>query len=832
MASSQPFHGPGAAGERGLPRLAGLDGIRGLAALAVVLFHAGVAWLPAGFLGVDVFFVVSGFLITSLLIAERERDGRTDLVEFWLRRARRLLPVLALVLLATTVYTALVLQDTLIDHLREVLVAAVYITNWDQIVRGVSYFEMFERPSQLRHLWSLAVEEQFYIIWPLVFAGAARLFKLRWLWCIVVALAALSVVWMAILFTPGDEPSRVYFGSDARAFTILIGVAVAFFWKPWRRQWSQRLGWSMDLLALAALAGIALIMAVGRHWHDWMYPWGLLATSGATILLVAFVIRPGSLLGRALDTAPLRWLGERSYSIYLWHWPVLLALQWEFGLVPNTVVMVAAGIAVTFFLSELSYRLVERPMRRAEFWSLSRIRARFAEVRPLAAGTASLAVGVLLALVIGFTVLPNRSPSDLLFSASAKQASVESPTADSAAELAEPARPLPVRLAQVSQRNVPAVSAAASDASAAAGPDVPAYMRPIVRGSDAEPPGGGLDATLGLGPGGDDHDPAVRIAQAPPLVAYPPGEYFAYYTVRAGEHLNGLTRRFDTTIDELAELNGERIRRVIHPGDVLKLRCPGSAPCTFLQLDQSGDGCVTLQSRDETIAVCNSETLLVSLPLRLNAAPVHALSAMPRWVWNGSATEALDFTLLLEHTEPYEGGSTVVELRFGLPPLAIGDSVMVGAEPRLEEVGIEVNAEVGRLAHESIAILKQDLARNGMRDTVIFHAVGTNFLDADGFERLVDAAQGVRHLIVLTRQFPAREPLLSYERDTNHMLREEVPKYDWITLVDWNEITDGREQEVSWDGTHLNPLGRQLYTDHILAAIVSRPPPLMASSGW
>ncbi|MYG91239.1 MAG: acyltransferase, partial [Chloroflexi bacterium] len=177
------------AGERGLPHLAGLDGIRGLAALAVVLFHAGVAWLPAGFLGVDVFFVVSGFLITALLIAERERSSDTDLARFWLRRARRLLPVLALVLIVTTAYAALMLRDTLGQHLHDVLMAAVYFTNWDLILRGVSYFEMFERPSQLRHLWSLAVEEQFYIVWPIVFALVMRFLNLRWLWCIVAAMA-------------------------------------------------------------------------------------------------------------------------------------------------------------------------------------------------------------------------------------------------------------------------------------------------------------------------------------------------------------------------------------------------------------------------------------------------------------------------------------------------------------------------------------------------------------------------------------------------------------------------------------------------------------------
>ena len=840
MATANPHQETESTGERRLPRLAGLDGIRGLAALAVVLYHAGVAWLPAGFLGVDVFFVVSGFLITALLISEREQSGNTDLLQFWLRRARRLLPVLALVLIVTTAYAAFMLQDTLIDHLREVLVAAVYITNWDQIVRGVSYFEMFERPSQLRHLWSLAVEEQFYVIWPLLFAGLARLLRLRWLWCIVIALAALSVLWMALLFTPGDEPSRVYFGSDARAFTILIGVAAAFVWKPWRRSWNAPLGALTDALALAAMVGLGVIMAVGRHWSDWMYPWGLLATSFATILLVAFVIRPGSLIGRALEAAPLRWMGERSYSIYLWHWPVLLALQWEFNFVPNTILTVAVGLAATFMLAELSYRLVERPMRRPEFWNLTRMRRRLRALRPYLLATASVAAAVLLGLVAGFALLPDRSLSDLVFTAGAEQSGFEAERRDEQAELGQATQPLPVRPSQDTRLNASVrvgASPAAERPTSAAG-DIPPYMRPIDRDASIEPPkGAALGESAELSGSGDGDDPSALVTQ-PPLVGYPPGEYFAQYTVRAGDHLNGISRQFDTTIDELARLNGEEIRRIIHPGDVLQVPCPGTAPCAFLRLEQEGQGCVTLQTpqsldaREHAPPICKSDTMLVSLPLRLSAMPTHSLSSMPKWAWNGSESEGLDFTLSLDHVADDPGGATVIRLTHGLPPLAIGDSVMEGAKAQLEEVGIEVNAEIGRQAYQGFTILKQDRERNGPRDTVIFHAVGAHYMDARGFGKLLNAAEGVRHLIVLTRQFPPREPLLSYERDTNRMLREEAAKHDWVTLVDWNEITNGRESEVSWDGTHLNPVGRQLYADQILAAIVSRPPPLLALSSW
>ena len=385
------------------------------------------------------FFVVSGFLITALLISERERHSDTDLAQFWLRRARRLLPVLVLVLIVTTVYAALMLGDTLGQHLHDVLMAAVYFTNWDLILRGVSYFEMFERPSQLRHLWSLAVEEQFYIVWPILFTLVMRFLNLRWLWCIVAALAVMSLIWMVVLFTPGTDPSRVYFGSDPRAFTILIGVAVGLLWKPWRYSWNGSVRHVMDLIALLGLAMIIAIMVVGRHWSDWMYPWGLLAVSLATIVLVAFVVRPGSLVGRALEIGPMRWMGQRSYSIYLWHWPVMLALQWEFNFVPNTIAIVAVGLLATFALSELSYRLVEAPMRRPQFWAHARFRRMLANPRAIAVTAASVSAAVLLALIIGFAVIPGRSPVDLLLSASAEQSghteSLESQHAGEPAEI-------------------------------------------------------------------------------------------------------------------------------------------------------------------------------------------------------------------------------------------------------------------------------------------------------------------------------------------------------------------------------------------------------------
>ena len=814
-----------AAGERGLPHLTGLDGIRGLAALAVVLFHAGVSWLPAGFLGVDVFFVVSGFLITALLVSERERDSNTDLAKFWLRRARRLLPVLALVLVVTTIYAAIMLQGTLGQHLHDVLMAAIYVTNWDLIIRGVSYFEMFERPSQLRHLWSLAVEEQFYIVWPILFTLVMRFLNLRWLWCIVAGLAVMSVIWMVILFTPGDDPSRVYFGSDPRAFTILIGVAVGLFWKPWRYTWGKPVGYAMDLVALLGMVVIVGIMIIARHWTDWMYPWGLLLTSLCAIVLVAFVVRPGSLLGRMLEISPLRWLGQRSYSIYLWHWPVMLALQWEFNFVPNTVAIVAVGLLATFVLSELSYRLVEVPMRRPQFWSKERYRRALASPGALATITASFALAVFLALLVGFTLLPGRSPADLLFSAAAEQSANTTTVVDDSDDELPPARTVVARPVVRADRT-PAFMLQTGSIPEQLGTETGARS-----GSPSDQEDRSIAAARPQSINQDKAEPEARLAADEPLIQYPPGEYFANYTVEAGDSPYGVMSRFDLSRNEFIELNGDRALNMLHPGDVLTVPCPGTAPCAFVRMEQVGQGCAIWDSGGEEQRLCKSSTFFVELPVRLTAESGGPLDAAPTWVWDGAELESRDFILLLEHLQESSGFPAVLTLQFGLPPLAIGDSVMVGARSRLEAVGIEVDAEVNRQAHTAIAILAQDVRRNGPRDTVIFHAVGTSFLDAKGFRRLLDAAEGVRHLIVVTRQFPPREPLLSFERDTNKMLREEAAKHHWVTLVDWNEISDGREDELTWDGTHLNAPGRQLYTDAILEAVTDRPPTQFAQFG-
>ncbi|HEY5859973.1 MAG TPA: acyltransferase family protein [Actinomycetota bacterium] len=366
-----------------IPYLPGLDGLRALAVVAVMLYHAGVSWMPGGFLGVEVFFVISGYLITLLLIGEQERRGRLSLSGFWARRARRLLPALIALLVAVATVSAVLpyLSESLAKLRDELFWGFFYGSNWFQINENLSYFDNQGRPQLLRHLWSLAVEEQFYIVWPLVMVVVLRVFRERLpkvgLAFFVAALA--STVWMMVLYDPLN-PNRVYLGTDTRAGGLLLGAALATVWRPYAimRSPLRTKGRILDLVGLAGLLMLAL-----THWkfhdvvivdgeirgYDALYRGGFLLVGLATVMVIACTTHLRSFLGqRVLGIAPLVWLGTRSYGLYLWHWPVFMLLRPgavdEGGDVdwPGWLVM-AVRFAVTFALAEASFRMIERPFR-------------------------------------------------------------------------------------------------------------------------------------------------------------------------------------------------------------------------------------------------------------------------------------------------------------------------------------------------------------------------------------------------------------------------------------------------------------------------------------
>lgn len=364
-------------------RMAGLDGLRAFAVGAVILFHLDMSWARGGYLGVDVFFVLSGFLITGLIAGEVERTGRLDLRQFYWRRAKRLFPAVWLVIAGATFASAWFARDALV-HLRSDAPASVlFLTNWELVRTQASYFEATGRAPMLQHLWSLAIEEQFYVLWALALPFGLRMMSRRQWALVTLLLAACSVAWMAVLgarlsYPSQGDPSRLYFGTDTHGFPLLIGAVLGLVWQPSRagpiRHAALRA--AAVVVGLLALAGLlALFQRMGEE-SRWLYPWGFLAASMLTALLIAVASHPGLSLGRCLDTGPMRWLGNRSYGIYIWHWPVFMLTRPGLDLPGwHDQAVLALRLGLTLGIAALSYRFVEMPIRNGAFESLWKRRA-------------------------------------------------------------------------------------------------------------------------------------------------------------------------------------------------------------------------------------------------------------------------------------------------------------------------------------------------------------------------------------------------------------------------------------------------------------------------
>ncbi|HEV7654617.1 MAG TPA: acyltransferase family protein [Mycobacteriales bacterium] len=355
--------------------LPGLDGLRAVAVVAVLGYHFDVPGLGGGLLGVSMFFTLSGFLITGVLLSGWDRTGRIDLRAFWLARSRRLLPALAVVLVAVLSITAVVDRGSLPARWGETVAAALYVSNWADIARGSSYFDAVAGPAPLEHLWSLAVEEQFYLLWPILLLVLLRVTGRRRHRAagIAAALAVVSFVLLAVLAHPGFDHTRAYEGTDTRAGELLAGAALALVYRPGRirDRPPREARMAVDAVGIAALGGVAVLILTTTAYSLSLYRGGLLLMSLLTALVLVAVSYPGSLLGRALGIAPLRWIGERSYGIYLWHMPVAVWTPERRAGEP-WFWLTAVQVALTLMLAALSWFLIEDPVRRHGFVSIAR----------------------------------------------------------------------------------------------------------------------------------------------------------------------------------------------------------------------------------------------------------------------------------------------------------------------------------------------------------------------------------------------------------------------------------------------------------------------------
>lgn len=354
-------------------RFGGLDGLRAIAVALVLGYHLFPSALPGGFLGVDVFFAISGFLITSLLLREAATGGGIRLGAFWRRRARRLLPALALVLLVCSSLALLVGGDLLVRIGSQIAGTTFFVSNWVFIANGADYFAR-DTPELFRNTWSLSIEEQFYILLPLLVLALLRLRGRSSRAIPLVVLGLASAAWMAELSLSGADPTRIYFGSDTHTFGLLLGAAMAMLLAP-RSRPGDAAASEVHVPGVAKQLGFAAVAAVGLGVLGWLtltlpegspqsFEGGFQLAILASLAVVWAVTRPGLVLGVVLDVAPLRWVGERSYGIYLWHWPLLLILTAVFGPSSPSWVVPAVTVAATFAAAALSYRFIEQPVRR------------------------------------------------------------------------------------------------------------------------------------------------------------------------------------------------------------------------------------------------------------------------------------------------------------------------------------------------------------------------------------------------------------------------------------------------------------------------------------
>ncbi|MEI6454036.1 MAG: acyltransferase [Actinomycetes bacterium] len=357
-----------------------LDGIRALAVLAVLAYHLDFSWAHGGYLGVDLFFTLSGFLITTLLLEERIAEGKISAPAFWARRARRLLPALLVLLIGVMCAAVIVtrffphsgLPINMLGLRGDALATLFYVANWHFIATGQSYFAQFNAPSLLEHSWSLAIEEQFYVVWPvlvmLLFSFAKRSWRRIGL-CISLAAALGSSLLMALLYHQGQDPMRAYFGTDSHAMGLLLGASLAFLTAGIAqagllRRWIALGAW-VGMIGLGV--GLAIAGNSNQQPQPWMFRGGfaLAAVFGVLVLNDARQHEQSS-LSKLLSVRPLRYIGAISYGVYLYHWPIFVLMTPErMGFGGWGLILIK--LAATFGLSALSFRFIEQPLRRASY---------------------------------------------------------------------------------------------------------------------------------------------------------------------------------------------------------------------------------------------------------------------------------------------------------------------------------------------------------------------------------------------------------------------------------------------------------------------------------
>ncbi|EJF9998669.1 acetyltransferase [Staphylococcus pseudintermedius] len=347
----------------------GLDGVRAVAVIAIIIYHLNPQWLSGGFLGVDTFFVISGYLITSLLLTEYHNTGKIELMSFWLRRVKRLIPAV-LFLVMGVIVLSLIFMPTEIQKVRADSIAAIfYVSNWWYIMQNVDYFEQFA-VQPLKHLWSLAIEEQFYLVFPIVLLSLLSFIRrLKSIRIIFLILLVISMIAMMVLYVPNENVARVYFGTDTRIQTLLMGVLLALVWPPFqlKAKVNRQMRTMIDTAGVVGLAILFICFKFVSETNSILYYGGFILISTVTLLVIASSVHPSGYFAKFLGNKVFTFIGSRSYSLYLWHYPIIVLIHHQFvqGQIPPLVYVVE--ILLMVLMAEFSYKFIEQPFRKEGF---------------------------------------------------------------------------------------------------------------------------------------------------------------------------------------------------------------------------------------------------------------------------------------------------------------------------------------------------------------------------------------------------------------------------------------------------------------------------------
>ncbi|MBY0205381.1 acyltransferase family protein [Paenibacillus cucumis (ex Kampfer et al. 2016)] len=677
----------------------GLDGLRAIAVLGVIAYHLNLDFIPGGLLGVGIFFVLSGYLITDILLSQWREHGRIALGDFWLRRFRRLLPGM-LTMTAVVMLWLLCTDSSRLASLKgDILSGVTYISNWWYIFHHVSYFESFGPPSPFGHFWSLAVEEQFYLLWPLLLIAAIVLFKRKgWLIVSIVVAAELSAGAMAILYNPDLDPSRVYYGTDTRAFALLAGAALAVVWP------SRKLSGTLpamnrlvlDVSGIAALAVLIYMMLNTSEYDSFLYQGGMVIQAIAATLLVAVLAHPSSLLARIIGAKPLRWIGERSYGIYLWHYPIIVLTSPVVNTGDAHPVRMLLQVVATVVLASMSLKYIENPIRYNGFRdSLSKLwgrgRTSFVPRQVWWKRTGLLMTFLLLCYAISQTVLPVAANSD--------SHSVSLSTVFNGEKSAEEK-----------------------------GQDVvPVTTKP----SNSE-----------------EKNPSVQSGT-------------------------------ESTSD--GKTNGSH-----KPGTASTDGSKSAKPD-----DSSSD------SRDQGNSPSNPDNNPASNSSDSGNKETDPSGSKP----DEGTTDATD-------SGATDKPATPVTKNGKVQYTIIGDSVILDAKPYLEQSisGVYVDGHVGRQMWQAGDVLR-DLKRNKQMGNQVVLELGTNgSFNSKNLKSVLDGLKDKTRVYLVTVRVPR-----PWERTVNKALTDAASSYSNVSLIDWNQASEGHDEYFEKDGVHLTAEGSEAF---------------------